>query len=208
MPRKPIQRSNEHYYHLTARSNNKETFFLPIDVVWNIMLYQLGLLQKEYKLKIVALVLMNNHFHLLMMTPEEDIDRIMYFFMKNMTLKIQKASGRINKVFGGRYKGCLIDNHAYLLNAYKYIYRNPVAAGVCELVEDYPFSSLYFQRWKISAPVQFEEIMTSYNTCEYSWLNLGYASDEAGSIKNALRKSVFSYSRDRATGKTIAPLVN
>lgn len=205
MPRKPIQRSNEHYYHLTARSNNKENFFLPVEAVWEIMLNQLGLLQKEHRLKIVAFVLMNNHFHLLMMTPEEDIDRIMYFFMKNVTLKIQKSSGRINKVFGGRYKGCLIDNHAYLLNAYKYIYRNPVAAGICEIVEDYPFSSLYFRRWKSGLPLKLEEIIPSYIRSEYSWLNQQYASVEVGSIKTALRKSIFAFSKDRASGKKIEP---
>jgi putative transposase len=52
--------------------------------------------------------LMNNHFHLLVLTPEEDIDGIMYFFMKEVTLEIQKCSGRINKIFGGRYKVSMI----------------------------------------------------------------------------------------------------
>jgi hypothetical protein len=51
MPRKPIIRSNEHYYHITGRANNKEHFYLPTDVVWGIMLKKLKKLQKENDLK-------------------------------------------------------------------------------------------------------------------------------------------------------------
>ncbi len=65
------------------------------------MLKELRLLQKEYDLKISAFVLMDNHFHLLALTPKESIDRVMYFFMKNVTKKMQKRTGRINKIFGG-----------------------------------------------------------------------------------------------------------
>lgn len=34
----------------------------------------------------------------------------MYFFMKNVTVEMQKRSARINKIFGGRYKGSMIDS--------------------------------------------------------------------------------------------------
>lgn len=110
MLRKPIQRSNFNYYHLTARSNNKEFFYLPILNVWDIMTRKLAELQRLYGIKIAAFVLMNNHFHLLMLTPKEDIDRIMFYFMKDVTLEIQKCTGRINRIFGGRYKGTIIDS--------------------------------------------------------------------------------------------------
>ncbi len=62
---------------------------------------------------------MNNHFHLLVLTPHEDIDRIMYFFMKEVAIDIQKCTGRINKIFGGRYKGSMINSYSYLVNVYK-----------------------------------------------------------------------------------------
>lgn len=111
MPRKPLERSNENYYHITARSNNREFFYLPMLNVWDIMTEKLAKLQGQHRIKIAAFVLMNNHFHLLILTPNEDIDRIMYFFMKDVTLEIQKCTGRINKIFGGRYKGSMITNY-------------------------------------------------------------------------------------------------
>ncbi|MEK6627995.1 MAG: hypothetical protein AABY53_05165, partial [Bdellovibrionota bacterium] len=35
-------------------------------------------------------------------------------------------------------------NYSHYLNTYKYIYRNPVEAGLCKKPEDYPYSSLYY----------------------------------------------------------------
>lgn len=104
MPRKPIIRSNEHYYHLVGRSNNKEFFDLPLVEVWQILSGQLGKLQKQFDLKIAAFVLMSNHFHLILLTPVEDIDWVMFYFMKDTTKIINKKSGRINRIYGSRYK--------------------------------------------------------------------------------------------------------
>lgn len=197
MPRKPTVRSNHHYYHVTARSNNKENFFLDIHEVWRIMILNLKSLQKEHKIKIGAFVLMHNHFHLLVRTPEEDIDRVMYFLMKKTTLTIQKKSGRINKIFGGRYKGCIIEHHNYLMNVYKYIYRNPVAAGITVNSQDYEFSTLHSHN-----SLELEPIL---GRIDLNWLNESFKTQEAVSIKFGLRRTTFQYSKDRATNKTISP---
>lgn len=191
MPRKPIIRSSEHFYHITARSNNKENFHIEIENVWEIMLRNLRQLQLEFRLEIAAFVLMNNHFHLLMLTPNEDVDRVMYFFMKNVTRAIQKQSGRINKIFGGRYKGCLIDNDKYLRNAYKYVYRNPVAAGICPKAELYPFSTLNFTNGKISKVKV--EVLGEFLFPEelYLWINQEFTGSEAERIKSGLTKTLF-----------------
>lgn len=200
MPRKPIIRSNEHYYHLVARSNNKEAFYLPMEVMWQLTNSRLRNLQEKFDLKIGAFVLMNNHFHLLLLTPNEDIDRIMYFFMKDVTKDIQRRTGRINKIFGGRYKGCLIENHYYLVNVYRYIYQNPLRAGIVNRIEDYPFSTFSDKNFRL------EELFPEMNRGhELEWLNASTQDEETKSIKCALRKSVFSYMKQRNTGRSIVP---
>lgn len=173
------------------------------------MTSNLGKLQKEYDLKISAFVLMNNHFHLLMLTPNEDIDRVMYFFMKRTTLAMQKHAGRINKIFGGRYKGCLIGNQFYLLNAYKYILRNPIASGVSQLAQDYSFSTLNPESSQ-SLPIKIEEIVplsiqSHSRILEWRWINESFSVDETKSIKSALSKSEFSFKKNRMTRKEIHP---
>ncbi|MES2526754.1 MAG: transposase [Bdellovibrionota bacterium] len=205
MPRKPIVRSQEHFYHLCARSNNKEHFYLPQETVWKITSRKLGLLQKEYDLKISAFVLMNNHFHLLALSPKENIDRIMYFFMKDVTMVMQKKTGRINKIFGGRYKGCLIEDSKYLLNVYKYIYRNPIVAGLSETAEDYAFSTLA----NTDVPFKIDPIMPMNiavsKIVELQWINETFKLEESESLKWGLSKSVFRYKENRNSRKLIKP---
>ena len=201
MPRKPIIRSKEHYYHITARSNNKENFFLPMKELWEIFTRLLGQLQKEYGIKISAFVLMHNHFHLLLMTPDEDIDRVMYFLMKKSTLKIQNQTGRI-KIFGGRYKGSIIENHRYLVNVYKYIYRNPIAAGICEKAEDYEFSTLPSVLKRSLLPFNIEP---GIDGIELDWINQSFKAKEVESIQFGLKKTIFEYKKERFSRKEISP---
>ena len=209
MARKPVVRSNHHFYHLTARSNNKEHFYVSPDTVWEIMITRLRELQKEHDLKISAFVLMNNHYHLLLLTPTLDIDRVMYFFMKSVTSKLQKASGRINKIFCGRYKGCVIENQRYLMNVYKYVYRNPVAAGLSQRAELYPYSTLSEKFSPENYGLRIERIMpmnlqVSRKT-EYDWINESFRDEEAKSLKWGLTRTTFKYQRDRFTNKVIEP---
>ena len=194
MPRLPIVRSNQHYYHLCARSNGREHFYLDTDEVWDITSRELRFLQVEFHLQIPAFVLMDNHFHLLMLTPTVPIDRVMYFFMKNVTKKIQKRSGRINKVFGGRYRGCLIEDQRYFLNAYKYVLRNPVAANLVKCAEDYPYSTLYFETHQVIQPIDIEKLSTPTHSSDediLSWLNSEFENGERERVKYGLSKSVF-----------------
>lgn len=214
MPRKPVERSNSNYYHITARSNNKEFFYLPILNDWDIMTRKLSELQRQHGIKIAAFMLMNNHFHLLLLTPNEDIDRVMYFFMKDVTLEIQKYSGRINKIFGGRYKGSMITSYGQLVNVYKYIYRNPVEVNLSETTESYPYSTLIFQyKTGMSRSLDIEKILPKHafeqfeDLDELKWLNQRFERHEANSIRVGLTRSIFAYEKDNSTGKTIEPTV-
>jgi len=207
MPRRPIIRSNENFYHLVGRSNNKEFFDLPLENVWQILTGQLGKLQKQFDLKIAAFVLMNNHFHLLMLTPQEDIDWVMFYFMKDTTKIINKHSGRINRVYGSRYRGCLIDNQHYLLSAYKYIYQNPIRAQLIERAQDYKYSTL---NPSIFLPFKIEEVtplslQSPNKELESRWINETFTADENSSIRSGLTKPKFSYKKHRTRKIEIKP---
>ncbi len=214
MPRKPIERSHENYYHITARSNNKEFFYLSTLNVWDIMTEKLAKLQSAHQIKIGAFVLMSNHFHLLILTPIEDIDRIMYFFMKEVTLDIQKCAGRINKIFGGRYKGSMITGHDHLINVYKYIYRNPVEVGLADRAELYLHSTLFYKNHPhVRCSFNLETILFPHTFDSYdgldelTWLNQKYEKCEADSVSRGLQKTIFAYEKDKLNNRPIEPVV-
>ncbi len=210
MPRKPIVRSREHFYHLTARSNNREDFYLPKNEVWGIFSTELVRLQLEIELEVAAFVLMDNHFHLLARCREADIDRAMFLLMKRVSQRIRKEACRINHVFGGRYKGCLITDYCYLLNAFKYVVRNPVAAGLVERVQEYPFSIFDGHRRQsfISLRVVSREYVLGGRQIGdahfFDWLDESYASQEISSIKRGISKSIFQFPKQNSTGKPLA----
>ena len=152
------------------------------------MTSRLKQLQLQFDLKIAAFVLMDNHFHLLLLTPNEPINRVMYFFMKNVTMDIQKYSGRINKIFGGKYKGCLITEESYLFNVYKYIYRNPVRAGLSKRIEDYRYST-----WK-NSELNVETLFFNSKSSigELNWLNEEFRNNQSDGIKRSLKRTLFT----------------
>ena len=135
MPRKPFIQNPEAPYHIAARSNNRDWFALPLEDVWFIMSRFLYLLHHAYGVEIYAFVLMDNHFHLLARFPLGNLVQAMQYFMRETSRCIAHESRRINHVYGGRYFRCEIGNFHYFTHTYKYIYRNPVEAKLCALVE-------------------------------------------------------------------------
>ncbi len=204
MPRKPIIRSQTHYYHLTGRSNNKEHFYIPKERLWIHFQFSLRKLQLEHDLKIGAFVLMDNHFHLFLLSPKVGIDHIMYRFMWNLSYHIRKESGRINRIFGARYKGCLIQEESYLFNVYKYIYRNPVKAGLCNRIEDYVFSS-----WG-QCIVETENLFFAekWSPGELEWLNHDFDQCISDGIQSSLKKTIFLNPKSLPPSSYLTPLSN
>lgn len=142
MPRKNLIRTSHYPYHVVTRSNNKEWFDLPTDLLWERIkkLIQRG--KSEFKVQIDAFILMSNHYHMCILTPQANLDKFMYFFNKNISQFIAKHSGRINHSLGGRYKWNLIKNDPYYFNVIRYIYQNPIRAGLCHDPEEYPYSDI------------------------------------------------------------------
>jgi REP element-mobilizing transposase RayT len=143
MPRPKTILQSEYPYHITARCINQEWFQIPIDRVWKILCEEATRTTKELHLQIHSFVLMSNHFHLIASTPQSNISQCMHQFMSRSSRRLTKEGNRINQTFSGRHYKCILHCQNYYLNAYKYNYRNPVTAGICDLVQQYPYSTLH-----------------------------------------------------------------
>ena len=201
MPRPKTVLQNEFPYHLSARCINREWFQIPIDRVWEIMCSHLFFAHRCFQLQIHQFVLMNNHFHLLATTPNSNIDKVMAFFMKKTSDDLSRDSGRINQTYGGRYHRGVITSHHYYLNAYKYLYRNPVEANLVDKAEKYRYSTLRgllgFEHLLI--PIAEDTTLFSDTEGVLSWINRQPSKDGLNSVAEALRKRKFVLPRDRGS---------
>jgi len=212
MPRKHTLRQSQFPYHVVARSHNKQWFPLPIADMWQIYLDQLAFVQRSEEVRVYAFVLMHNHFHLLIRTPRSNIDRVMYWIMKNSTQKVHKRKNVINSIYGSRYKASVLSKQEYQLNAYKYVLRNPVVVNLCQQVEDYKYSSYHYSWNKTNLPIALSPLgFGDYFTEERiinRWLNLEYVDRESKSIKTGLDRPEFRYGKDNNRGgKEVAPAI-
>ena len=84
---------------------------------------------------------MDNHYHLLIETPEANLSRGMRQLNGVYTQSFNRLHDRTGHVFQGRYKAILVDKENYLLELSRYIVLNPVRAGMVLSVRDWPWSS-------------------------------------------------------------------
>jgi putative transposase len=191
MPRKKLIRTDEFPYHISARSNNKDWFKLSLDRVWEITQRGLVYANKLNSVEIHAFVLMNNHYHLLVTTPNADIDRFMRTFNKYISEQINIYSGVINYKFGGPYNWSIVSKRQYLFNVYRYVFRNPVKAGVTQTCEEYPFSSLHLEVLKAPGLVNYRP---HFDDGHIEWLEFfnRVKKQEDELIRRGLRRANFN----------------
>ncbi len=202
MSRINLIRSNEFPYHVTGRANNQEVFPCPLSVVWSVFSVQFVKLSEQFQVKIHAFVLMPNHFHLLISTPEEDLGVVMRELMRTVTKIINSKTGRSGRIFGAKYHWSLIDNSLYYDCALKYVYRNPVKANLSLRAEDYPFTSLKFKitndspLFPISPALGYQDLVP-YGAIDpfLLWLERPFQNEQYEEIRRGLRKTRFVTSK-------------
>lgn len=127
-------------YHVTTRGNERgKVFFTKADYRKFKEYLREG--QTKYGFILHCYVLMTNHYHLLIETPEGNLGKIMHFLNSSYTTYINIKRKRSGHLFQGRYKAILVDKDSYLLELSRYLHLNPVRANIAERPEDYPHSS-------------------------------------------------------------------
>ncbi|WP_413613072.1 transposase [Bdellovibrio sp. HCB-110] len=199
MGRKSFICHTEFPYHITARCINREWFATDMNLVWKTMTRQLHFIHLAYGVRIHAFVLMSNHFHLIARAPEGNLSEAMQFFMSETGKDLRDWSDRINRTYGSRFHRSLISSPLYYLHAYKYVYRNPIEAGICKSVEDYEFSSLkgLLGEGPIEVPIFDDGNWENWEsrTQTLNWLNTQPDRGSWEQVQKALKKEVFKLAR-------------
>jgi putative transposase len=113
------------HYHVTCRGNERRRIF--IDRTDHAIFYERLTRSLEiHDVGLLSYVLMPNHFHLLITTPEGNLSEFMRHFNISYTAYFNRRHHRTGHLYQGRYKSLLIDADSYLLEVSRYIHLNPV----------------------------------------------------------------------------------
>lgn len=153
MPRAPRIEFEGAVYHIMARGNRREPIVFDDDDR-KLFVTTLAEVCGRTGWKVFAWVLMDNHYHFVLRTPEPNLVSGMQWFQNAYTRRLNSRHQLWGHLFGGRYRSILIENKDeggklwkdYLRTAIDYVHLNPGLAGIVNGRDtasfSYPWSSL------------------------------------------------------------------
>jgi len=152
-------------YHLTARGNESRSIYRD-DPDRNHFLELLKQLPELFGCVVHAYVLMENHYHLLIETPEPNLSRVGQWLNLSYGIWFNRRHQRVGHLFQGRFKSHLIEDDAGFREVARYIHLNPVRVG------RFGLSKSEQARQRTAAAVQTSEKLVEERLRvlrEYSW---------------------------------------
>jgi putative transposase len=157
-------------YHVMARGDGGRKVFEHEDDC-EVFLHRLGEVCDRCGWRVHAWVLMNNHVHLLLETPQPNLVTGMKWLLGVFSQGWNRARGRRGHVFQGRYKAVPVSgsdaDEDYFRIVADYIHLNPARAklvgrGIGKLV-DYPWSSvLTYSKGKGPKWLETDRVLQSF----------------------------------------------
>jgi putative transposase len=151
------------YYHVINRGNNRENIFKD-DRDREKFLEYLQKASERFSIVIHTYCLMNNHFHLLVQTPQSNLSMAMQWINVSYATYFNRKRGRHGHLFQGRFKAILIDADEYLQHLSRYIHLNPVRAKIVRTASKYRWSSYAACIGKEKPPpfLETDELMSKF----------------------------------------------
>lgn len=87
-----------------------------------------------------AFTLLSTHYHLVIETARDNLSAGLHRLNGRYAWNFNRRHKRFGHVFAERFSVRLIESEAYLYDACAYVLVNPVRAGLCDRVEDWPWS--------------------------------------------------------------------
>jgi len=127
-------------WHVTTRGNERRDIFRE-DADRVEFLAILGRTVTLFRWRLHGYVLMGNHYHLLVETPEPTLSRGMRQLNGLYTQGFNRRRRRVGHLFQGRFKAILVEKDAHLLELARYLVLNPVRAGLAKSAGAWAWSS-------------------------------------------------------------------
>lgn len=139
------------WYHVMHRGLGRRHIF-KTDAHRTLFLELLEQAAVRYGAEWHAYCLMTHHYHLLVRTPEPNLQRIMRDINGMYTQAFNRSARADGPLFHGRYHALLVDPGVYAQRVSAHIHRDPLRAGLVRRLAAYPWSSYPAYVGKVPAP--------------------------------------------------------
>ncbi len=146
-------------WHVTCRGNERRSIFRD-DRDRKVFLSLLAEAISLFGWRLHAYVLMGNHYHLLLETPEPNLSRGMHRLNSIYSQLFNKRHDRVGHLLQGRFHAILIEKERHLLELVRYLVLNPVRAGLVENAREWPWSNFLATAGHRPAPAWLETAWT------------------------------------------------
>ncbi|MBI2358431.1 MAG: transposase [Deltaproteobacteria bacterium] len=127
-------------YHVTSRGNARLTIYKDDQDRQSFLGTLADVIDRHHWL-CHAYCLMNNHYHLVVETPDGNLSKGMRQLNGVYTQRFNRRHGTVGHVFQGRFKAILVERDTYLLELCRYVVLNPVRTATVPSAERWRWSS-------------------------------------------------------------------
>ncbi|MGH7828082.1 MAG: REP-associated tyrosine transposase [Candidatus Binatia bacterium] len=127
-------------YHVTSRGNEQRAIFKDA-ADRKLFLGTLTHVNERFHWICHAYCLMNNHYHLVIETPDGNLSKGMRQLNGVYTQAFNRRHRRVGHVFQGRFKGILVQKDTHFLEVCRYVVLNPVRARSVKQPRQWKWSS-------------------------------------------------------------------
>lgn len=140
MPRQPRLLSESGIYHVMLRGVNRDVIFLE-EGDRHRFLAALMATKEASGCAVLAYCLMQNHVHLILQTVDEPIGATVKRLAVRYAGWFNRTYGRDGHFFQDRFRSVPVEDDIYFVALVRYVWCNPVVAGLVADPVDYPWNS-------------------------------------------------------------------
>ena len=171
-------------YHVTSRGNARQRI-VTTDADRQAWLSVLGQVIGRFGWLCHAYCLMDNHYHLLIETPQPNVSRGMRQLNGVYTQVFNRRHRRVGHLFQGRFTAILVEKESHLLELCRYVVLNPVRAKAVTRPGEWPWSSYRATAGELPAP---------------AWLTLDWVLAQFGQRQRAAQAKYRDFVREGIGG--------
>jgi len=123
------------WYHVTSRGNQRQRIYLD-DGDRRHFLELLAEMSERHAVEVHAYVLMDNHYHLLVRTPQANLSAAIQWLNVAYSIWWNRRHDRAGHLFQGRFKAVVIESGQWVLECSLYLHLNPVAVAALALSKE------------------------------------------------------------------------